>query len=98
MREFEYFLFENFDADKESQNPYNPRRFLGKETDAVLSMVAGQEAGDCTYSECSDRFGTEIVRKLIDGGAMVSPCSNNDKRYPVSASWAISIASGMVEP
>ena len=36
MKKFEYFLFENFDADEESHNPNNPRNFLGREADAIL--------------------------------------------------------------
>lgn len=70
MREFEYFLYENFDADQESQNPYNPRRFLGKDTDAVLSEIARQTLNACNYNSCCDRFGTALVQKLVDGGIL----------------------------
>lgn len=70
MREFEYFLFENFDADLEAQNPYNPRRIFGKETDAVLSMIAQHPANTCGYDDCCDRFGADIVRQLIVGGVL----------------------------
>ncbi len=52
MKEFEYFLFENFDADDESQNPDNPRNFLGKETDAILSLIAQEPVNTCTYGNC----------------------------------------------
>ncbi|MDE6219353.1 MAG: hypothetical protein K2G51_02785 [Lachnospiraceae bacterium] len=70
MKEFEYFLFENFDADHESQNPSNPRRIFGKETDAVLSVLAQQPANTCVYMDCCGQFGTDIVRKLVDGGIL----------------------------
>ena len=70
MREFEYFLFENFDADQESQNPCNPRRIFGTETDAVLSMIASQPEKTCVYQDCCDQFGTDIVRKMVDGGIL----------------------------
>lgn len=48
MKEFEYFLFENFDADSEANNPRNPRNFLGKETDGVLSKIGNQPANMCS--------------------------------------------------
>ena len=70
MRRFEYFLFENFDADKESYNPYNPRNFLGKETDTLLTKVAKLPANTCSYNESCEKYGTHLVRKLIDGGVL----------------------------
>ena len=70
MRRFEYFLFENFDADKESNNPYNPRNFLGKETDTLLTEVAKLPANTCSYNESCEKYSTHLVRKLIDGGVL----------------------------
>lgn len=70
MREFEYFLFENFDADKEANNPQNPRNFLGKETDAMLSEIIQNTADACSYNQCCDKYSTQLVRKLIDGGVL----------------------------
>lgn len=67
MREFEYFLFENFDADTEKNNPTNPRNYLGKDTDAILSEVAQLPV---SYNECCEKYSTHIVRKLIDGGVL----------------------------
>lgn len=67
MREFEYFLFENFDADKESRNPLNPRNILGKETDALLSEIVNKEA---SYIECCENHGAQLVQKLVDGGVL----------------------------
>ena len=40
MRKFTCFLFENFDPDREAENPTNPRRVLNASADAVLSRVA----------------------------------------------------------
>lgn len=37
MSRFQYFLYENFDADRESENPMNPRRFLNDRTDKLFS-------------------------------------------------------------
>lgn len=70
MREFEYFLFENFDADEESSNPYNPRNFLGSETDTLLTEVAQLPVNTRSYNECCEKYSTHIVRKLIDGGVL----------------------------
>ena len=70
MKEFEYFLFENFDADEESQNPNNPRNFLGKETDAIISLIAQKPANTCTYSHCCAESNTCLVKKLISGGIL----------------------------
>lgn len=70
MREFEYFLFENFDADEESNNPYNPRSFLGSETDTLLTEVAQLPVNTYSYNECCEKYSTHIVRKLIDGGVL----------------------------
>lgn len=67
MREFEYFLFENFDADEELNNPGNPRSFLGKATDALLTEVAQPQA---SYNRCCEKHSTQLVRKLIDGGVL----------------------------
>lgn len=70
MREFEYFLFENFDAGEELNNPYNPRNFLGNGTNAILTEVAQLPANTCSYNECCEKYSTHIVRKLIDGGVL----------------------------
>lgn len=70
MREYEYYLFENFDADKEVGNPDNPRNFLGKQTDALLSEVANHLSGDCLYSVCCEKYGSELVHKLRDEGIL----------------------------
>ncbi len=67
MREFEYFLFENFDADEEAANPWNPRNFLGKGTDPILSMVAEQELTD---RDARSLFGPDLVQKLMDSGVL----------------------------
>lgn len=43
---------------------------FGKETDAVLSMIAQHPANTCGYDDCCDRFGADIVRQLIVGGVL----------------------------
>lgn len=70
MREFEYFLFENFDPEQEADNPGNPRSFPGRETDALLSEIASHPAYACSFHECCQKFGTPLVRLLTDGGIL----------------------------
>ena len=70
MRIFEYFLFENFDAGKESNNPYNPRNFLGNGTDSILTEVAKLPVNSCSYNGSCEKYSTQLIRKLIDGGIL----------------------------
>lgn len=61
MRRFDYFLFENFDADIEAKNPANPRNFMGKAADVILSQVADGKIVDANQS---------MVQRLIAGGVL----------------------------
>ena len=61
MREFEYFLFENFDADQATQNPSNPRKLMGKNTDKILSQVADNQTADADQT---------VIERLIAGGVL----------------------------
>ncbi len=70
MREFEYFLYENFDADKEAGNPHNPRNYFGSDTDAVLSSVAAYPEDAGSYFECCDKFGARFIGQLCDVGIL----------------------------
>lgn len=70
LRRFEYFIYGNLDAEKESANPGNPRNFLGSETDAILSLIAQSARGTITYRECADQFGADTLRRLVDGGIL----------------------------
>lgn len=56
MRQFSYYLFENFDADAEAENPQNPRRFLNESADPLLSHVASFPAGKCPATDPDPRF------------------------------------------
>lgn len=70
MRKFEYFLFENFDADQEANNPQNPRNFLGSKTDTLLTEVASFPANTFSYKECCKKYNAHLLRKLIEGGVL----------------------------
>ena len=76
MRRFDYFLFENFDADAQSQNPLNPRKILNSGTDALLSHIASYPAGQCpstgdVLEEIMIR--EEILRKSGDAVVFNTP-------------------------
>lgn len=69
MRRFTYFLFENFDPDRESENPANPRRILNASADAVLSRVAEFPPLGCPADGLRREFGSGVDR-LIAAGAL----------------------------
>lgn len=66
MRRFDYFLFENFDADEQAWHPGNPRRILTSQMDGVLSMVAE----GCSWVELRERWGEERVRQAAECGVL----------------------------
>ncbi|MDE6750592.1 MAG: hypothetical protein K2K21_16255 [Lachnospiraceae bacterium] len=68
MKNFSYFLFENFDADLESENPGNPRRIINARADAILSRVADFSPQTCPATRLWDEFGTAAVNQLITAG------------------------------
>lgn len=70
MRSFEYFLFENFDADQEANNPNNPRNFLGSKTDALLTEMAQCPANTFSYRECRETHDVHLLRRLMEGGVL----------------------------
>lgn len=60
MREFEYFLFENFYADDQAHNSANPRNFLNKDADPILNDVSfGKAPRD-----------QEFLQKLLESGVL----------------------------
>ena len=63
MRHFEYFLFENFDADEEATNPYNPRKILERDTDTILSSMI--DGTDVTPDDDSDLLGKMITVGVV---------------------------------
>lgn len=65
MSRFQYFLYENFDADRESENPMNPRRFLNDRADRLFSEI--KEAGpfSVTYASLCKRFEQNFVDLLL---------------------------------
>lgn len=68
MKTFSYFLFENFDADLESENPDNPRRIISTQADAILVRVAEFAPQTCSVTRLRDEFGKEAVSRLIAAG------------------------------
>lgn len=70
MRTLHYFLFENFDAGRESENPANPRRILNASADAPLSRIADFPPLSCPAALLREEFGGETADRLIAAGAL----------------------------
>ena len=70
MRHFQYFLFENFDPDREVDHPGNPRRLLTASADALLSRVADFPPLSCPAALLREEFGGGAVDRLIAAGAL----------------------------
>lgn len=70
MRSFTYYLYENFDADRESDNPANPRRVLARPADAILSRVADFPPCTCPAALLREEFGGGAADRLTAAGAL----------------------------
>lgn len=70
MRRFTYYLFENFDPDREAENPGNPRRVLTASANAPLSRVADFPPLSCPAALLREESGGEAVDRLIAAGAL----------------------------
>lgn len=68
MRTFSYFLFENFDPEREAENSDNPRRILNTRADALLSRVADFPPLSCLASMLWEEFGGRAVELLSASG------------------------------
>lgn len=66
MKRFSYYLFENFDADEQAENPQNPRSILNPTTDPVLSRIAQFPPHCCPANAFDDRE----IAPLITAGAL----------------------------
>lgn len=67
---FSYFFFENFDAEKESKNPLNPRKIVGKNLDDVLSEVADNAPGTTFLENLKDEYEKSIIDIAVECGAL----------------------------
>lgn len=70
MRHFSYFLYENFDADREAGHPANPRRILNRRIDGILSRVADFPPRSCPAALLREEFGAEALSRAISSGAL----------------------------
>lgn len=70
MRRFTYYLFENFDPDREAENPGNPRCLLTAQADPVLSRAADFPPLSCPAALVREESGGEAVDRLIAAGAL----------------------------
>ena len=70
MRRFTYFLYENFDADREADHPGNPRRVLNDSANAILSHIADFPPLTCPAAQLREEFGQSAVERLTAAGAL----------------------------
>lgn len=70
MRRFTYYLFENFDPDREAENQGNPRCLLNASADALLSRIADYPPLSCPAALLREEFGGETADRLIAAGAL----------------------------
>lgn len=63
-REFDYFLFDNFDV---ATVPVfdNPRSYLNKSADKILSDVVNAGAFGCSYNEMCNQYTRQQIDTLI---------------------------------
>ena len=65
-RQFDFYLYENFDPDACANHPLNPRRVLTSALDGMLSMAAG----GCSWRELCARCGGALVKQAADCGVL----------------------------
>ena len=66
MRRFSFYLFEDFDPDREAGNSLNPRRVLTEALNGALDAVA---AG-CSWEALCGRWGEEAVERAVACGVL----------------------------
>lgn len=78
MRDFDFFLYENFDAEEIGGSPIDPRVYANPETSTVLEYVAELPAGSCGFDELCEHFGQECIGNLVNTGFLRT---ENDRVY-----------------
>jgi len=68
MRQYSYFLFENFDA--AGQNPGNPRAILTPHMDEALDFISSCSPGSCAGKTFLSRFGEPVLAQLMETGVL----------------------------
>lgn len=72
-REFDYFLFDNFDV---ATVPVfdNPRSYLNKSADKILSDIVNAGAFGCSYNEMCNQYTRQQIDNLIYIGVLRVEC------------------------
>lgn len=68
-REFDYFLFDNFD-DAAVSIFDNPRNYLNKSADSILTDVVNAGAFGCSYNEMCSQYTSQQINNLIHIGLL----------------------------
>lgn len=72
MRRFHYYLYENFDADREKDNPVNPRKYFCEQTDEVLDLIYRHQVDSALCME------NDYIARLAEVGLL-----RNEAEIPV---------------
>jgi len=68
-RKFDYFLFDNFDA-AAVRAVDNPRSYLNKSADGILSDVVNAGSLGCSYNEMCNQYTIQQINDLIHIGLL----------------------------
>lgn len=69
-KQYSYFFFENFDAEKEANNPLNPRNIAGRKMDVIISTVADNAPGSIISEDLEIKNGTDLIDMAKDCGVL----------------------------
>ncbi len=64
MRRFQYYLYENFDAERSRTAQENPRNYLNTKTDGILSEIAGFPPFSCDYNGLCGKYAKREIGSL----------------------------------
>ncbi|HWS30533.1 MAG TPA: hypothetical protein VN512_10555 [Clostridia bacterium] len=70
MRRFQYYLYENFDAERLSTAGGNPRSYQNSKTDGILSEIAGFPPFSCDYNSLCGKYAKREINDLINIGLL----------------------------
>lgn len=70
MKQFDYFLYDNYDAAQAAGSSDDPRFYLNESADEILSQVVECPIGGCLYDRLCGDYSSERVDNLIRIGLL----------------------------
>lgn len=68
MRNFSYYLYDNYDSEAVGKAVEDPRRLLTSELDEILSDIIDTEAGLCLWDDLCQKYSPERMEILLKTG------------------------------